>query len=181
MAEYASKGVAGTGLGLSIAGTALGLLNNGGDGLLNGLLGGGNNKMTALMVENAELKAAKYTDERVTPLLIAQAKTDERITALNERIDMGAQIVDGKIAQVAQAATGGISQLENALRCLRHTVDGIAATYVPAAKVTPLPAPNPFPPVPPYGPYLPFPPFPPPAPPVTGGTTQTPTQTQTGG
>ena len=37
MAEYASKGVAGSGLGLGIAGTALGLLNNGGNG---GVLGG---------------------------------------------------------------------------------------------------------------------------------------------
>jgi hypothetical protein len=35
MAEFASKGVAGSGLGLGIAGTALGLLNNGGNG--NGL------------------------------------------------------------------------------------------------------------------------------------------------
>lgn len=42
MAEFASKGVAGSGLGLGIAGTALGLLNNGGNGLLGGLFGGGN-------------------------------------------------------------------------------------------------------------------------------------------
>lgn len=42
MAEFASKGVAGSGLGLGIAGTALGLLNNGGNGgLLGGLFGGG--------------------------------------------------------------------------------------------------------------------------------------------
>ena len=34
MAEFASKGVAGSGLGLGIAGTALGLLNNGGNGVL---------------------------------------------------------------------------------------------------------------------------------------------------
>lgn len=37
MAEYASKGVAGSGLGLGIAGTALGLLNNGGLGNLFGM------------------------------------------------------------------------------------------------------------------------------------------------
>lgn len=45
MAEFASKGVAGSGLGLGIAGTALGLLNNGGNG--GGVLGGlfGNNIM----------------------------------------------------------------------------------------------------------------------------------------
>lgn len=45
MEEFASKGVAGSGLGLGIAGTALGLLNNGGNG--GGVLGGlfGNNKV----------------------------------------------------------------------------------------------------------------------------------------
>lgn len=37
MAEFASRGVAGSGLGLGIAGTALGLLNNGGNG--GGVLG----------------------------------------------------------------------------------------------------------------------------------------------
>lgn len=49
MAEFASKGVAGTGLGLGIAGTALGLLNNnGGNGILGNILGGGNNSTTGL-------------------------------------------------------------------------------------------------------------------------------------
>lgn len=44
MAEFASKGVAGSGLGLGIAGTALGLLNNGGNGggVLSGLFGNNN-------------------------------------------------------------------------------------------------------------------------------------------
>lgn len=60
MAEFASKGVAGSGLGLGIAGTALGLLNNGGNGLLGGLLGGGNqNVVSALQAENGMLKAEK--------------------------------------------------------------------------------------------------------------------------
>lgn len=39
--EFASKGTAGAGLGLGIAGTALGLLNNGGLGLLGGRYGNG--------------------------------------------------------------------------------------------------------------------------------------------
>jgi hypothetical protein len=44
MAEFASKGVAGSGLGLGIAGTALGLLNNGGNGggVLDGLFDNNN-------------------------------------------------------------------------------------------------------------------------------------------
>lgn len=43
MGEFASKGVAGTGLGLGIAGTALGVLAGGGNGLLGGLFGNGAN------------------------------------------------------------------------------------------------------------------------------------------
>lgn len=41
MGEFASKGVAGTGLGLGIAGTALGVLSGGANGLLGGLWGNG--------------------------------------------------------------------------------------------------------------------------------------------
>ena len=59
-----SAGVAGAGLGLGIAGTALGLLQNGG---LNGIFGGGNQcqdtrVISALESEIAMLKAEKYTD-----------------------------------------------------------------------------------------------------------------------
>lgn len=43
MAEFASKGVAGSGLGLGIAGTALGLLNGGLNGILGYNNGGYNN------------------------------------------------------------------------------------------------------------------------------------------
>lgn len=49
MADFASKGVAGSGLGLGIAGTALGLLNNGGNGLLGGLLVGGNQNVVSAL------------------------------------------------------------------------------------------------------------------------------------
>ena len=42
--KYASKGVAGAGLGLGIAGTALGVMNNGGFGGLGNLFGGWNNR-----------------------------------------------------------------------------------------------------------------------------------------
>lgn len=51
MAEFASKGVAGSGLGLGIAGTALGLLNNGGNG--GGVLGGlfGNNNQATISAQ----------------------------------------------------------------------------------------------------------------------------------
>lgn len=57
MAEFAPKGVAGSGLGLGIAGTALGLLNNGGNGggVLGGLFGNNNNQATISALQ-AELK-----------------------------------------------------------------------------------------------------------------------------
>jgi hypothetical protein len=65
MAEFASKGVAGAGLGTGIAGLALGVLNssNNGNGLLGGLLGGGNqNVVSALQAENSMLKAENLED-----------------------------------------------------------------------------------------------------------------------
>ena len=61
MAEFASKGVAGAGLGTGIAGLALGVLNSSanGNGLLGGLLGGGNqNMISTLQAENSLLKEA---------------------------------------------------------------------------------------------------------------------------
>ena len=60
MAEFASKGVAGSGLGLGIAGTALGLLNNGGNG--GGVLGGlfGNNNQATISALQADTLIGKY-------------------------------------------------------------------------------------------------------------------------
>lgn len=79
--EFASKGVAGTGLGLGIAGTALGLFNNNGNGLLGGLFGNNYNchenmpinryelnqesSISKLESENALLKANIYGDQKL--------------------------------------------------------------------------------------------------------------------
>ena len=69
MAEFASKGVAGSALGLAIGGLSAALLNNDGDGPLNGLLGGGSNrkneKIADLMAENTLLKSRSYTDSEI--------------------------------------------------------------------------------------------------------------------
>lgn len=81
MGEFASKGVAGTGLGLGIAGTALGVLagsNGGNGGLLGGLFGNGcADKVSALMSENAMLKAENYSD-KVAKDVYGQSLTDNR-------------------------------------------------------------------------------------------------------
>lgn len=187
MAEYASKGVAGTGLGLGIAGTALALLQNnqgGTGGILGNLLGNNNNYME-LVQENTLLKAQQYTDNSNMGIKIDLAKQEERMNCMNTKMELKDQIFDGKMALVAQTANAGISQLQCQLQCLQNTVAGISSTYVPAGKVTPLPAPNPFPPVPPYGPYPPFYPFLPPGipavpPPPPGVVIVPPTNTDPG-
>lgn len=73
MAEFASKGVAGSGLGLGIAGTALGLLNNGGNG--GGVLGGlfGNNNQATI----SALQAENYSDKDAKEVYM-QSLTDNR-------------------------------------------------------------------------------------------------------
>ena len=158
------------------------LNNNGNGGLLGGLLGNNNQneKITNLMNENTLLKANAYVDNQIkdSTSQISQLKTEsavqeQQIQCLEKQMGLREQIMDGKIAQVALTANNGIDKVGCALNCLQRTVDGISSTYVPAGKVTPLPAPNPFPPLPPYSPYFPFvPPFVPPVvPPVTGGTT----------
>lgn len=80
MAEFASKGVAGSGLGLGITGTALGLLNNGGNGggVLGGLFGNNNQAtISALQAENSQLKAENYSDKKAKEVYM-QSLTDNR-------------------------------------------------------------------------------------------------------
>lgn len=72
MAEFASKGVAGSGLGLGIAGTALGLLNNGGNGGVLGGLFGNNNQATI-----SALQAENYSDKNAKEVYM-QSLTDNR-------------------------------------------------------------------------------------------------------
>lgn len=81
--EYASKGVAGAGLGLGIAGTALGVLNNGGLNL-GGLLGGNNmagGMALGVIAEKdakiAQLEAEKYSD-KVAKETYIQAAADNK-------------------------------------------------------------------------------------------------------
>lgn len=90
--EYASKGVAGSGLGLGIAGTALGLLNNGG---LNGLFGGNrcgcnNGYVTEKELSMAQELAAK--DAKIG-LLEADKYTDQKIAETFA-------VLDGKIERL---------------------------------------------------------------------------------
>lgn len=82
MGEFASKGLAnGVGIPALVLGS-LGFLgaanNNGGNGLLGGILGGGNNdRISALMAENSMLKSENYSD-KVAKETYCQTLTDNR-------------------------------------------------------------------------------------------------------
>lgn len=141
--SVASQATGGTALGLSIGALGLLLLQN--QNGLAGLLGGGNN--------NA-----------ITALQVAQARTEERITALNEKDILRDQIIAGKINEVALQANNGIIAVNGRVDCLANTLNQITQVYVPASSVTPRPMPR-------YNSFV-VPPTPVDAPTVSGSTTQ---------
>ena len=178
MGEFASKGVAGTGLGLAIAGTALGLLNNNGNGILGNLFGNncGMNNAAGGMALNAiaerdakiaKLEAERHSDTKgveiyqqtlrdnqtlrdqvfsyITPLSNEAAANRERIAVLEaqhkcevekallreqliqSKIDNCCCEMNGKINSVAQTASCGIAQLNNAVAALKQFQAGMGA------------------------------------------------------
>ena len=94
--EYnvASQGVGGTGLGLGIAGTALGLLNGNGNGLLGGLFGGNNcnrdcgcsDNMLVNRYEMSMQQTIAAKDARIG-LLESNIYTDQKIADVYERLN----------------------------------------------------------------------------------------------
>lgn len=120
--SVASQATGGTALGLSIGALALLLLQN--NNGLSGLLGGGNQS-------NA-----------VTALEVAQARTEERINAINEKAVLRDQIIAGKINEVALQANNGIIATNGRVDCLAQTLGQITQVYVPASSVTPRPMPR---------------------------------------
>lgn len=123
MGEFASKGVAGSGLGLGIAGTALGLLNANGGGLLGGILGGGYNQaaqmagavgMNALAEKDAEiarLKAEKYSDNHDVEVYAQTRKENQ---------DLGDRLLGNWIKPIAQEAASNrerLATIEATMKC----------------------------------------------------------------
>lgn len=102
MAEFASKGVAGSGLGLGIAGTALGLLNGNGNGLLGGLFGGNCGGMQVLVSEQAgqiaRLSAEKYADG------VGISTYREALSAMDKRFDENRARIGNLEKVVAESA-----------------------------------------------------------------------------
>ena len=109
-----SAGVAGAGLGLGIAGTALGLLQNGG---LNGIFGGGNQcndtrTISALESEIAKLKSEKYTDKVGTEVYAELNKKFNEIGQFVAGMDKNSAVAEAINAERISCLTNRVAALE---------------------------------------------------------------------
>lgn len=118
--EYASKGVAGSGLGLGIAGTALGLLNANGGGLLGGLMGGGNCCHENTVVNRYEMNMANELaakDAKIS-LLESNIYVDGKLNDLRNYVDGKFAAVNDKLcAQAVHNATN-----DSVLGCMQGQI-----------------------------------------------------------
>lgn len=127
--DVASQGVAGTGLGLGIAGTALGLLNGNGNGLLGGLLGGNNCSRNCGCSDNMLVNRYEMTmqqtiaakDARIG-LLESNIYTDQKIADVYERLNtkINAMKDEQNAINMQQAVYNGTNTA--ALNCLQGQV-----------------------------------------------------------
>ena len=130
-----SRGAQWAGAGSLIALAAQSLFGgNGGGGLLNGVLGGrsGGQDMavTALMTENARLKADADTNAKI-------ADVYTRLREQDKLQDATVASLEKRITQVEMAATNGISTLASAVANVQSTLSGITKTVVPNTSVCP--------------------------------------------
>lgn len=142
--DVASSGVGGTGLGLGIAGTALGLLGGGGNGLLGGLLGGNrtccnSSEMPITRYEAGMMQEIAAKDGKIA-LLESNIYTDQKIADVYERLNV--KINANKDAQDAvnmqQAVYNGTNAA--ALSCIQGQVAqlfGLTKLVVPNTSVCP--------------------------------------------
>ena len=144
MASVASAGVGGAGLGLGIAGTALGLLNGGGRGLLGGLFGGGCcDQVSALQSELAQVKAERYADNigiaTFKEAKVMSDKNDDKIQANYIELAKAVAAIDKQVAVDKQATVDNFAFLNHKIdekyREIKCYVDG---NFVPGKLVMPL-------------------------------------------
>jgi hypothetical protein len=134
--DYASKGVAGAGLGLGIAGTALGVLGNGG---LGNILGGwgGNNCGGAMFAWERELS---HKDAEIGSLR-ADLATDRKILELYQYADGRMRNIEAQLAQ--QAVTN--AQITANISCMQRDIgvlNGLTKTVIPINNICPRPMPR---------------------------------------
>ena len=141
--EYASKGVAGSGLGLGIAGTALGLLNANGGGLLGGILGGGNCCHENMPVNRYELAQEQKIADLQSQVALRDANTynDQKILELYKYVDGK---LDGVNAAICQQNVYNATNTA-ALNCMQGQIAqlyGLTKLIIPATSVCPAPMPQ---------------------------------------
>lgn len=140
MAEYASKGLSnGIGIPALVLGS-LGFLQSG--GLANGLFGNNaqQDKVMALMTENAQLKAQSYTDNKTCALQAEVADLRAQVQCINTQAPLRDELMNERIARAADLANCGIGRVQDALACLAQRVDAVTSFYVPVTNVMPTPA-----------------------------------------
>lgn len=155
MANFATQGHVN---GISIPALVLGGLaflgNNSGNGPLGGLLGGNCNQQSALMAENAGLRAQKYSDEQdakvyqatrseneklaaqmmafITPLSQEAASNRERVAVLESQMKSNAEIADLREKLVRSELGAKIDTVAQTCGCgiaqLNNAVAGINNT-----------------------------------------------------
>lgn len=142
-----TQNVAGGGTtALGIIGTALGGLAVANNGLLGGILGGGNNQTSALMSELAKEKAERFaekTGSEIYNAMFAQYKElaqqttaiDKRVSALEVAAPLREQLVNQRIDCCCNSMNAALTALQN-------TVANITKTIVPITSVCPQPMPQ---------------------------------------
>lgn len=140
--NFASRALGGTGLGFGIAGTALGLLNGGGNGILGGLFGGGANCHENMPVNRYEL--AQQNEITNKDMEIAYLKG--RDAAKGDALELY-RYVDGRFRGIeAQIASQAVinAQIGANISCMQNTIAGLQAltkTVIPIGNVCPEPMP----------------------------------------
>lgn len=147
MAEFASKGVAGSGLGLGIAGTALGLLNGNGNGLLGGLFNNGNCGCSENHVVNRyELAQESKIAELQSQIALRDANTynDQKLLEVykyfdGELKDIRATMCDNNAKQgiINAKFESAVDVLGSQVASINTTIAGITKTVIPNSNVCP--------------------------------------------
>ncbi len=134
-----SRGAQWAGAGSLIALAAQSLFGGNGSGngggLLNGVLGGNRAggqdvAVTALMTENARLKAAADANAKI-------ADVYTRLREQDKLQDAAVAALEKRVTQVEMTATNGISTLASAVANVQSALSGITRTVVPNASVCP--------------------------------------------
>ena len=147
MAECASKGVAGAGLGLGIAGTALGLLNGNGNGLLGGVFGNNAGACSENhLVNRYELAQESKIAELQSQIALRDANTynDQKLLEVykyfdGELKDVRATIcANDKMQSVVNAKfESGFDVLGSQVASINNTISGLTKTVIPNSNVCP--------------------------------------------